>query len=252
MEGHKNRKKHKFISKVEYKHCFKCKEWKTLNVFNKNKNVWDGLNRKCRECEKQYRLLNKERLAEKNKQYRISNKEKIKEYKKNNKEKYKEYDKNYQENYRKSNKEALTKYFKTRYQKKKTEINRKNCERIRNNNSLRLLRNLRCRINKAIKCDIKSEKTRELLGCSIEKLKYSLEKKFKDGMNWNNYGRLWHIDHIIPCAAFNMESILEQRLCFYYKNLQPLWKKENLCKNNKFNECDKKLYKESFVFFIIG
>ena len=48
-------------------------------------------------------------------------------------------------------------------------------------------------------------------------------------MSWDNYGD-WHIDHIIPCAAFDLTDIEQQKKCFNYKNLQPLWAEENLKK----------------------
>lgn len=54
--------------------------------------------------------------------------------------------------------------------------------------------------------------------------------------NWNFKG--WHIDHIIPCSSFNLNNLEEQKKCFHYTNLQPLWWWENLSKSNKviFNE----------------
>lgn len=80
----------------------------------------------------------------------------------------------------------------------------------------------------------KSLRTTELIGCTINELKIHLEKLFKDGMTWKNYGMYgWHIDHILPCAGFNLIDIEEQKKCFHYSNLQPLWAKENLEKNNK-------------------
>ena len=48
-------------------------------------------------------------------------------------------------------------------------------------------------------------------------------------MSWNNY-ELWHIDHIRPCSLFNLADPKEQKECFNYKNLQPLWAEENLSK----------------------
>jgi hypothetical protein len=40
-------------------------------------------------------------------------------------------------------------------------------------------------------------------------------------MSWDNYGKVWHIDHIIPCAAFNHENQEEVNRCWNYKNYSP-------------------------------
>lgn len=88
---------------------------------------------------------------------------------------------------------------------------------------------LRHRIWSALKRNVKSVSTIKLLGCSIEQLKKYLEKQFKPGMTWKNYGK-WHIDHIRPCSSFNLSKASEQYKCFNYKNLQPLWAKDNLSK----------------------
>jgi len=97
------------------------------------------------------------------------------------------------------------------------------------NVNYKLLELMRGRIYKALKGLVKSRATRILIGCSIEKLKRHLEKQFKRGMTWNNYGR-WHVDHIVPCCSFDLSKHKEQHKCFNYKNLQPLWAKENLSK----------------------
>jgi len=80
----------------------------------------------------------------------------------------------------------------------------------------------------------KTQRTEKLLGCTIEECKTYLESLFKEGMSWNNYGyRGWHIDHIIPCSAFDLTELKEQKKCFHYTNLQPLWAKDNLSKGSK-------------------
>lgn len=76
--------------------------------------------------------------------------------------------------------------------------------------------------------------TLKLLGCSLVELKTYLESLFQLGMSWENYGKNgWHIDHIIPCAAFDLSKPEEQHKCFHYTNLQPLWAIDNLRKGNK-------------------
>ena len=85
----------------------------------------------------------------------------------------------------------------------------------------------------AIKHNYKSASTKILIGCSIDFLKQHLESKFQQGMSWKNYGK-WHIDHIRPCASFDLSQAREQKKCFHYKNLQPLWARDNILKKNKF------------------
>jgi len=88
--------------------------------------------------------------------------------------------------------------------------------------------NFRCRISGWLK-DQKIFKTGHLLiGCSKEELKWHLEKQFKPGMTWDNYGK-WHVDHIIPLYTAKTEQ--EVYKLYHYTNLQPLWAEENLRKN---------------------
>ena len=95
---------------------------------------------------------------------------------------------------------------------------------------------LRTRIRQVLKTSgsSKSATTIKLVGISVKGLKKYLESKFKTGMTWENYGLYgWHIDHIIPCSSFNFSKPSEQRKCFHYTNLQPLWWYENLAKGSK-------------------
>jgi len=93
----------------------------------------------------------------------------------------------------------------------------------------RLANNLRSRLRAAVL--YKSNSTLVLVGCSIEFLMGWLEKSFTEGMTWNNYGE-WHIDHIIPCAAFDLTIEENQMKCFHYTNLQPLWAIDNIMKGS--------------------
>ena len=98
----------------------------------------------------------------------------------------------------------------------------------------RLAKNLSVRMCSALKNKYKSKSIPNLIGCSIEQLKQHLEKQFRRGMTWGNYGRCgWHVDHIIPCSKFDLTIIEEQKKCFNFSNLQPLWALENILKSNK-------------------
>lgn len=91
------------------------------------------------------------------------------------------------------------------------------------------------RIRNALKGKTKSESTLKLLGCPIYEFRKHLESQFTKGMNWSNYGYYgWHIDHIRPCARFDLSKPEEQQKCFHYTNLQPLWKEDNQSKGKKY------------------
>ena len=54
-------------------------------------------------------------------------------------------------------------------------------------------------------------------------------------MTWENHGQYgWHVDHIKPCALFDLTKIEEQKKCFHYTNLQPLWWRDNIKKSHHY------------------
>jgi len=91
---------------------------------------------------------------------------------------------------------------------------------------------LRGRIYDVLRGHNKSNSTKNMLGCTIEEFWIHLEKTFKPGMTRENHG-LWHVDHIKPCASFDLTKPEEQAKCFHYTNLQALWAHENLSKKDK-------------------
>lgn len=96
---------------------------------------------------------------------------------------------------------------------------------------------IRRRIHMAIKAggETKSEKTRHLLGCDSQTLKAHLISKLENGMTWEKIiDAEIEIDHIIPCSLFDMSDIEEQRRCFNYKNLTPLWANDNYTKGDLY------------------
>lgn len=151
--------------------------------------------------------------------------------------KHKGYFKRYSKNYHFKNKDKILArkrdFFEKNKEKIKSRWRKRNIDRTRNDLCYRLVKNLRSRINKAVKLNIKSKKTKKLLGCDINYFKFNLESRFKVGMSWKNYGE-WHIDHIKPCSSFDFSKPEEQYRCFHYSNLQPLWKEENLEKSDKY------------------
>ena len=176
-----------------------------LKYYKKNKE-------KILNYQKEFRNKNKKLIAKRNKNWRINNKEKKKKI---------------DQNYRIKNRKKLSAQKLLWAQK----IGRK---RRRNNPQTRMRDNLSKRLNKILKERkiIKSQKMQNLIGCSSKKLFEHLSKLFKPSMKWENYGK-WHVDHIIPCSSFDLTNVKEQKICFNYKNLQPLWAIENLKKSDK-------------------
>lgn len=81
----------------------------------------------------------------------------------------------------------------------------------------------------------KHSKTSGLIGCSYFDLRSHLEAQFLPGMTWKNHGRHgWHIDHIRPCASFDLTDPEQQKQCFHYSNLQPLWAADNIRKSDNW------------------
>ena len=76
---------------------------------------------------------------------------------------------------------------------------------------------------------------KEVLGCSLEELEKHLTDQFTKGMNMDNYGK-WEVDHIKPVSKFDFMIRDNFFKCFNYKNLQPLWKEDNMKKSNKYFE----------------
>lgn len=94
---------------------------------------------------------------------------------------------------------------------------------------------MRSRICKALKSQkaIKSSNLSGLLGCTLLELRKHLERQFRPGMSWANYGPVWHVDHKRPCSSFDLSNPGQQKLCFGFGNLQPLFARDNLTKSSR-------------------
>jgi hypothetical protein len=99
----------------------------------------------------------------------------------------------------------------------------------------RLSQNIGAHISHVLKGQKAGRKWEILLGFTVDELKRHLEKRFHDGMTWENYGKYWHIDHKIPKAAFNYETPedIDFKRCWALKNLQPLQATVNMRKGDK-------------------
>jgi hypothetical protein len=189
--------------------------------------------------DKKYYIKNKEKILLRCKKNYIKNKERIlkksREYYQKNKKIINKRKRNYQKLYCSRNKEKILKWAKKARMKRRDKFNKYIRDRLKTDINFKLRKTIRARIRLALKNDKKRSKTLKLLGVNnIITAKKHLEKLFKPRMTWKNHGK-WHIDHIIPCSSFDLTKASEQRECFHYTNLQPLWASENLAKGSKIS-----------------
>lgn len=202
--------------------CEKCNTEREFSEFHKNKAEKDGLQRRCKQCCKEYREANRDRNIAYCRQYNIDNFEeqaaKKQDYYYDNIEYWTEYHRQYAIDNRLQLNERRAKRKRTRRQ---------------NDPDFRLKDNLRARIQRAIKKESRSGSSLDYLGCSIPFLKAYLESLFTEGMTWDNWGKgkdKWNIDHIVPLARFDLSDLQHRALATHYLNLQPLWSDDNVKK----------------------
>jgi hypothetical protein len=191
--------------------CNRCKKELQESEFGQYSKPKSGLKAKCKKCDSEVSMIS----YWKKRDSRVLH---MKKYREKNPDILKNAAKKWQD----KNKEYSRAKAKERYHKKKTDPKYK------------IPRILRARLGMAIKKIHKSSSSVVLLGCSIEQCRLHIESLFQPGMTWENHGNNgWHVDHIIPCAAFDLTDPEQQKLCFHYTNLQPLWAEENRKKWDK-------------------
>jgi hypothetical protein len=203
--------------------CISCHKIKNFSEFHKSKQTKNGYCCQCKDCANlktnEWYKNNKERAIQSQKEYHNNNRDKILEYQKFWRKNNPDNNKNYNKIHRKELSEKALIRQKRRYG-------------IDINFTLTVL--LRNRLYQALCGNNKSASTLELLGCSVKFLKLHLESQFTEDMSWENYGLGgWEIDHIYPCASFDLSKPLEQQICFHWSNLQPLWASDNRSKGAK-------------------
>lgn len=196
---HHNRKNFIDFSE-EVKQCNSCKEIKPFNCFSLNKNSKDGIQSKCKECNKRYRNKNQNHQKAYAKEYYKENKEYF--FKRNKKNRENKLNKDplfrFEFKYRNMFRSLFKYYLKNDFKQKR---------RLSN-----------------------SSKFEKIVGCSLSDFKEKIENRFEKGMSWDNYGK-WHIDHIKPISlAETKEELIE---LMKIENIQPLWAVDNIRKSNK-------------------
>jgi len=201
--------------------CTKCLINKHLSEFYIDHRYKDKVRHRaaCKDCTKTQR----DKLFSTNPEAKKRHEDNIKRWSQDNREHL-----NQLQNARNDNNRDKVRSYHKKWQKNRRD----------NNSDHRLKDNLRRRIRSALNGASKSKSTQELLGCSTSELKHHLQQTaIKNG--YTNFdiesysGKEYNIDHIVPCAAFNLKCSYHQKLCFNYKNLQILTAQENLSKGAK-------------------
>jgi len=151
--------------------------------------------------------------------------------------------------YNKTHQKQKSGYNKKYSEEHKSDRNKRIAHRKKTDIGFKILNLLQGRVLSAIKHQStkKAYHTEELIGCKIDFLLKYIESKFFSGMTWENHGRgkgKWHIDHITPCASFDLTKPEEQKKCFHYTNMQPLWESDNIVKSSWYNG---KLYRQGKI-----
>ena len=146
-------------------------------------------------------------------------------------EKQREYNKRYKE---KQLKENPIKFLEKRKQYKAAE---------RHNPLNRAKSNMRNRFRGALKHYRQTQRNRmsTMIGCTWAFFDQWIASQFKRGMKWENYGRVWHIDHIEPLAHFDITDQNDMKRAWHYSNLRPLKAAENIKKGAKIVTCQPEL-----------
>ena len=136
-------------------------------------------------------------------------------------------------------------YLKNRYRKDGFDNECKDCAYKRNNvyskarklydPKFKLLTNLRSRLGQVLRGNSKSQTTKQLIGIDFETFTKWIEFQFEEGMLLENYGSIFHLDHVLPISSFNLLDEEELQKAMNWKNIRPLSPLKNIKKSNKID-----------------
>lgn len=101
--------------------------------------------------------------------------------------------------------------------------------------AFRVMCSLRARVAAVLKGKQRMETSKELLG---DGFKERILEQMRGSMTLDNFGKVWQIDHIVPCAWFNAEDEHERRAAFHWSNLRPEYGLVNRSKGARCTEAD--------------
>jgi len=223
------------------KYCPKCKTIKNDSDFGKAKGRSDGLRGWCKVCTNlatsKWQKNNPEKAKAKRERFYAKHDNYEKEYYEANKKTIKG---RAREWYNSNRERALnsSKAWAEANPEQVLESKKKYNRKYRSTPKGNISSTISKRMNESLQKGTKSGRHwEELVGFTVDQLKSHIEKLFKPGMAWENYGTIWEIDHKVPIAVFNFEKPddIDFRLCWSLKNLQPLEKSENRSKGAKID-----------------
>lgn len=99
---------------------------------------------------------------------------------------------------------------------------------------------LRCNLRRRLRDFVRQKErgTLEYLGCTLEHFKRWLSWQFDERMTWANFGTYWHLDHVRPCSSFDLTQPQHVAACFHWTNIQPLEAGANVRKSNRVDARD--------------
>lgn len=213
-------------------------------ILTKRKTYNEEQKQKIRNRNKQYRAKKRKELLQTTKKcVKCKKRKKLNDFSIYNHNKYRNYckycGKNMCKSYKARNRHKISQYNKKYKSQHKDEITKYNREwtakRKITHPEYKIKSILRIRVNKVLKGSVKAAVTLELLGCDLNFLIEWFQFRFEPDMTLSNHGKLWHVDHVIPCASFNMLDVIQQKKCFHWTNLQPLYGDYNIIKGDKMD-----------------
>jgi hypothetical protein len=119
------------------------------------------------------------------------------------------------------------------------ERNRRKNQKRNHKPERKIVRNLRKRLRDFVHSS--SVNRKDMIGCSPIQLRKHIESQWLKWMTWENYGTRWVIDHIIPCASFDLTKRSEVMICFNWQNLRPLCEIKNRIKSDTIEDAQQPL-----------
>lgn len=177
--------------------CNKCCRELDENMFNKDSYAKDGLKTICRDCCREYKQKTRDRNLAYSREY---------------------------------NKQSYVKQQKAQYYSKNKSLV---FEREKNKKQIDTTYDINCKTIKSLGGVLagraKSSIYFAYFGYTLENFRTYFESLFTPEMNWNNYGSVWEIDHVIPKFRFSFSSVQDKqyRICWSLMNLRPIKVQEN-------------------------